>query len=124
MNADTTTRRFRGTNDGYMDEVHGLRNTYGGDLMALIINNSSQFCGVGYLMTNPSSNFRTSAFNVTVRGCMSGHTLTHEMGHTMGSSHDRANGSRGSYSYSYGYRTSGNRYRSIMAYSPGSRSWK
>lgn len=117
----TDLSRFRSTNDGFMDEVHALRDTYGGDLMALIISGSSQFCGVGYLMTNPSTGFRSSAFSVTVRSCLSNHTLTHEMGHTMGCSHDRQNGGPGAYSYSYGYRSSNNVYRTIMAYSPGSR---
>ena len=117
----TDLSRFRSTNDGFMDEVHALRDTFGGDLMALIISTSSQFCGIGYLMTNPSTGFRSSAFSVSVRSCLSNHTLTHEMGHTMGCSHDRQNGGRGAYSYSYGYRSVNNVYRTIMAYSPGSR---
>lgn len=117
----TDLSRFQSTNDGYMDEVHALRNTYGGDLMALITSFSSQFCGIAYLMTSPRSSFRSSAFSVTVVGCLSNDTLTHEMGHNMGCSHDRQNGGRGVYSYSYGYRSSNNVHRTIMAYSPGSR---
>ncbi|MBI5852930.1 MAG: hypothetical protein HZB39_18120 [Planctomycetes bacterium] len=117
----TDLSRFRSTSDGIMDEVHAARTAYGADLMALIINQSSAYCGVGYLMTSLSTGFRTSSFNVTVRGCMTGHTLTHEMGHTMACHHDHANGSGALYPYSYGYRTPDNAYRTIMAYSPGTR---
>lgn len=112
--------RFRSTTDGFMDEVHQKRTDYGADLMCLIINNAG-FCGVGYLMTNVSTNFRTSAFSATVRSCMTGHTLTHEMGHTMACHHDPDNGSGAAYPYSYGYRTPDNAFRTVMAYSPGTR---
>jgi hypothetical protein len=118
----TDLSRFRSTNDGFMDEVHAQRASHGGDLMALVINQSSSFCGVGYLMTSQSAGFRTSAFSVTVRTCISGQTLTHEMGHTQGCHHDRANaGGGGLYAYSYGWRTPDNAYRTIMAYAPGAR---
>lgn len=113
--------RFRSTNDGIMDSVHTTRNLYGADLMALIINRSTQFCGVGYLMTQATTSFRSSAFSVTVRGCLAGNTMTHEMGHTMGCAHDRNNSSRGLYTFSFGARTPGNGFRTIMAYSPGQR---
>ncbi len=121
LGTSTDLSRFRSTTDGHMDEVHAIRTNHGGDLMGLIINQSSSFCGVGYLMTNNSTGFRTSAFSVTVRTCLSGHTLTHEMGHTQGCSHDRANASNALFPYSYGYRTPDNRFRTIMAYSPGAR---
>ena len=39
----------------------------------------------------------------------------------MGSTHDRQNGSGGCYNYSYGWRTSNNQWRTVMAYSPGTR---
>ena len=111
----TDLSRFRNTRDGFMDEVHTDRNLYGGDLMALIIGSSSQFCGVGYLMTNPGTSFRSNAFSVTVNSCLSSNTLAHEMGHNMGSHHDRPNASGpGAYSYSFGYRTPDNAYRQIM----------
>ena len=114
--------RFRNRTDGIMDEVHAARTTYGGDLMALITQPTSpRYCGVGYLMTSLNTGFRTSAFSVTLRQCLRGQTLTHEMGHNIGSHHDQANAGRAIYPYSYGWRTPDNRYRSIMSYSPGSR---
>lgn len=117
----TDLTRLRTPNDGFMDEVHGLRSTYGADLLALVIDQSSSFCGVGYLMTSLSTTFAQYAFSVTVRGCLGGHTLTHEMGHNQGCHHDRANAGNAIYPYSYGFRTSDNRYRTVMSYSPGTR---
>ena len=37
----------------------------------------------------------------------------------MGSNHDRNNASSGAYSYSFGYRTPNNAYKTVMAYYPG-----
>jgi len=114
--------RFRNTNDGYMDEVHAARNTYGGDLMALITQPPSlSYCGVAYLMTRLSTGFRSSAFGVTVRSCLGGNTLTHEIGHNIGCHHDKNNAGNAIYPYAYGYRTPDSRYRTIMSYAPGTR---
>jgi hypothetical protein len=116
--------RLRSTSDGLMDEVHAIRNTVKADMVALI-NNNSGACGVAYLMTNLSTGFRTSAFSVTRHSCAVGNlTFAHELGHNMGSAHDRDNSGNALFSYSYGHRwtgTNGTLYRSVMAYSPGSR---
>jgi hypothetical protein len=117
----TDLSRFRSTTNRHMTEVHGDRNTYGADLMCLIIEQSSQFCGVAYLMTNESTGFASSAFGVTVRGCLDSDTLTHEMGHNMGCSHDRNNANNAVKPYAFGFRTSDDRFRTIMSYAPGSR---
>ncbi len=122
LGTSTDLSRFRSTSDGHMDEVHGLRDTYGADLMQLITNHPSPaYCGIAYLMTSLSTGFASSAFAVTVRTCIPGHTFTHECGHNMGCHHDAANASGAIYPYSYGYRTPDNAWRSIMAYAPGTR---
>ena len=113
--------RFRSTS-APMAEVHAARSKWGADLMALITQpGRAQYCGVAYLMTRLSTGFRSAAFGVTLRQCLAGNTLSHEMGHNCGSHHDRANAGRALFSYSYGARTTGNRYRSIMSYRPGTR---
>lgn len=116
--------RLRSTSDGFMDEVHAIRDDVKADMVALI-NNNTGACGVAYLMTNLSNSFRTSAFSVTRHSCAVGNlTFAHELGHNMGSAHDRDNSSNALFSYSYGHRwtgTNGTLYRSVMAYSPGSR---
>jgi hypothetical protein len=107
--------------DGFVDEAHTLRNQYGADMVALIVA-GSQYCGIGYLMTQPSASFEDRAFSVTSRVCATGYyTFGHELGHNMGCAHDRANASVGVYPYSFGYRTASGAYRTVMAYAPGQR---
>ncbi len=112
-----TLSALRSTSDGQMDEVHGWRNTYGADLVALI-STDTNYCGIGYLLGSSSQS--SSGFSVTKQGsCLNAYTFPHELGHNMGCAHDRANaGSAGAYPYSYGYRycQSGG-YRTIMSYS-------
>ena len=108
-------------NDGNMDNVHALRDQYAADCVAMICRNG-QYCGMAYLMTYPSPSFESSAFSVTNYSCMTGYySFGHELGHNMGSAHDPGNAGSAAYWYSYGFRTSNNAYRTIMAYSPGTR---
>lgn len=112
---------LRGTSDGDMDNVHALRNQYGADCVAMICQNG-QYCGIAYLMTNVSHGFESSAFSVTNYSCATGYySFGHELGHNMGCAHDPQNAGSAAYSYSYGFRTSNNQYRTVMAYSPGTR---
>jgi hypothetical protein len=118
----TDVNRFRNTTDGFMDEVHAIRNAVGADLMSLIISQSAQFCGIAYnVMCFNSTAFASQAFSVTVRTCFGQHTFHHELGHTQGCAHDRPNAGCGTFSYSFGWRTTNNAWRSVMAYSPGTR---
>ncbi len=122
LGTNTDLSRFRTAGDGFMDEAFTARDTYGGDLMHLITNPASaSYCGIAYLMTSLSTGFAGSAFGVTVRTCIPGRTFTHECGHNMACHHDAANASGALYPYSYGYRTPDNAYRTVMAYSPGTR---
>ena len=113
--------RVRSTSDGWYDEVHAARNLVGADFVAMITA-GGQYCGIAYLMTNVSQGFASSAFSVTLDSCATGYyTFGHEVGHNMGCTHDRDNASGGAYAYSFGYRTPNNQYRTVMAYSPGTR---
>ena len=120
----TDLGRLRNTSDGHMDEVHAIRDEYGADLVALLVSDPS-LCGIAYLMTNLSPNFASSAFSLTNQSCAVGNlTFAHELGHNMGSAHDHANAGNALFSYSYGHRwtgQSGTLFRTVMAYSPGSR---
>lgn len=112
---------LRGTSDGVADEVHAMRDEYGADMVSLIYD-TGNYCGVAYIMTTLSSSFESSAFSVVRDSCATGYySFAHELGHNMGSAHDRANAGSAVTSYSYGWRTADNSYRSIMAYAPGSR---
>lgn len=117
----TDLDRLRGTSDGFMDEVHGVRNNFGADLVALI-STTNGACGIGYLMTTVNTGFASSGFTVTRYSCASGNlTFAHELGHNMGCAHDRDNAFGGAFCYSFGHRTPNNQFRTVMAYAPGSR---
>jgi hypothetical protein len=116
-NISTDLSRLRKTTDGFMDQVHQLRNQYKADLVALIVDNGGGYCGIAYVMANgPRASFANYAFSVTDRECVANNTLTHELGHNMGNAHDRASGGTGVFAYSYGYRDTVGKFRTIMAY--------
>ncbi len=119
-NFATNLTRLTGKTDGYMDEVHALRDQYQADMVALLVN-SMQYCGLGWLGA-PYSWAANYMFTVTNQYCAPFHTLAHELGHNMGANHDKASsGPGGAYTYSYGYHFGKNRYRTVMAYPPGTR---
>ena len=134
--------RLTNRSDGYLDEVHTLRDSYAADLVHLV---SSGICGGGsivglaYAMVNPSATFASSAFSASVfcnlrnlqhvRGGLSSRVFAHELGHNMGVQHDRY--ARNTtlnkpYPYSHGYvnqrafedgsATWSARWRTIMSY--------
>ena len=122
--------------DGVMDGIHAIRDRDGADLVHLIVDRSHggnfDICGVAWLMTTVSNSFEGAGFGVTDYRC-GGRTFAHELGHNMGLRHDRyvfdeelrANPSRWSYPYSFGYvnqrafaagAPASSRWRTIMAY--------
>lgn len=124
----TDLGNVRNKTDGYMDEVHTLRDEFGADMVSLIINDS-QFCGLAGLMTVLGNYFESSAFSVVHHSCATGYySFAHEMGHNQGAMHavgdsGTTQGS-GLYDYSHGWRwtsTNSTQYRSVMAYIPGIR---
>ncbi len=115
---DTSLYDLTDTIDGQMDSVHGLRDTYGADLVGLITEDND-YCGIAWVMQSVSTGFASNGFSVVYSSCLSSQTLAHELGHNQGNMHDRANSSfGGAYPYSYGYQNTGN-WRTVMAYSNG-----
>jgi len=107
-NSNLDLNRLQNRSDGYMDEVHNLRNQYGADIVSLFTENLEP--GIGgraYVMQNVSPSFESSAFNVVQTfSAKYGFALGHEIGHNLGAAHDRANAQvSGAYPYSYGYIT-------------------
>ena len=101
-----------GASDGYMDEVHAVRDRTGADLVHLIALETNG-CGIVE---------RPGAFGIT---CDDALTFAHELGHNMGLSHDRyvTNGEQLAYSYGYVNQRAFEddapewaRWRTIMAY--------
>jgi hypothetical protein len=104
--------------DGYMDNVHTLRDTHYADLVSLFIEDSV-YCGVAWTMSSVSTAFESSAFSVVRQDCATGYySLGHEMGHNMGARHDwYVDDTLASpYSYNKGYVNVPDVWRTVMAY--------
>ena len=123
--AGTDLDRVTDTNDGYMDSVHALRDTYKADEVVLIGEGyaAGGTCGIAWLMQGNNPGFAPNAFAVVDRTCATGYySFGHELGHNMGLNHareDYAGTPTGAYPYSFGYKWTG--YRTVMAYAPGTR---
>ncbi len=113
--------RLKEPNDGFMDEVHPLRDAWGADLVSLI--NTSGSAGVAYQMQTLSLAFAAEAFSAIgadTGPIPPGLVFAHETGHNMGCTHNNApGGGTGLFCYSFGYRTPDEQWRTIMSSSPG-----
>ena len=117
-NWGTILTQLTNTTDGVMDLVHTWRNTYGADLVVLLVARY-EYCGMGWLMQNVNSNFAPYGFSLVSEDCITtgSYSMAHEMGHNMGAHHDRLNASGGgAYTYSYGYQAPNRAFRTVMAY--------
>ncbi len=114
-------------NDGVMDEVHLLRNTYDADMVSLIVY-TGNVGGIGWILDSLDGNIAGQAFSITRYHSLGSLTFAHELGHNMGCAHDQDNITAEGYrlfSYSRGWRfyaaDDGNRKRTVMSYAPGTR---
>ena len=98
---------FQKKDDGKLDEVHTLRQTYKADLAAIILN-----IGSGVAFTPASYKY---AFSTTNKDYIAGHTFAHELGHNFGCYHDRQN-SGIEHDYAHGFQNPGANIRSILSY--------
>jgi hypothetical protein len=99
----THISRLQGTTDGYMDNVHTLRNTYGADIVLLVVNDS-EACGIAAAIKATAS----SAFAVAHYSCITGY---YSFGHEL-----YVDSSTSPYAYGHGYIPSTKNWRTVMAY--------
>ncbi len=103
--------------------ISSLRSSYGADLVTLLRPHNLAIdptnCGLGVLAGSSGQPLQASdGFSVVNDGInCSDYTFAHELGHNMGSAHDRAHsgGSKPFYSYAYGYGIEGS-FGTIMSY--------
>lgn len=111
--------RLTDPDDGIMDGVHPLRNTYWADFVSLWVTGPGG--GLGWCVAEADEAFSVARWT----NATNSFTFEHEIGHNQGCQHDRANADcTSAYSYSYGWRwigNSGTQWRTIMAYPPGTR---
>jgi hypothetical protein len=116
--------RLKAKADGFVDNVHALRDMFGADIVAMITE-TGNWCGYSFIMNPVGNAFEDSAFSVVVRSCatLAGkHSFPHELGHVMSARHDwlMDNTNNSPYAYNHGHNqitpTSGSPWRTIMAY--------
>jgi hypothetical protein len=76
--------RFADKGDGYMDEIHGLRDKYRADVSILVLDDPKG-CGLATRVRADAD----EAFAVVHHACAAAnYTLAHEIGHLIGASHE------------------------------------
>ncbi|HVT83403.1 MAG TPA: Ig-like domain repeat protein [Phycisphaerae bacterium] len=129
-NLSTDLDRLDTPGDGALEEVFGLRNGYGADLVVLLVSDSqfdhnSFIEGIATQLSDPKSSTRADhAFMViNINAPNNDYVLAHEVGHTLGAGHAASDPDHGGAApYAHGYRftgTDGILYHDIMAYYPG-----
>jgi hypothetical protein len=115
--SSTDLSRLQDSSDGFIDEIHTLRDTYGADCVSFWVE-SMGACGRGYRMISISSAFAAWAFTVVRRSCATGYySFGHELGHNMSAHHDcYVDTTDQPYPYIHGYVNTADRWRTIMAY--------
>lgn len=121
VDSETRLDRFTENGDGFMDEVHGMRNTFGADIMALFVK-IEDTGGLGWRLSSSGGN-PDFGFNLNrVQQVADTFTLIHEVGHNMGNAHSRTQSSSaasdagGLFHYSAGFQNTTSNYHTVMAY--------
>gem|GEM_PF-165992 len=121
---ETDLSRLKATNDGHIDNVHALRDSYGADLVALLTT-ASNSGGLASTLMHPSLDFESSGFSVNVWTQISApsYTLAHEIGHNMGCLHNVEDSSGvtalydfGAFCYGKRWMNSGQGVKTVMSY--------
>jgi hypothetical protein len=104
--------RFADKGDGYMEEIHGLRDKHRADVAVLIVDDATG-CGLATRVHADAD----EAFAVVHHDCAAlTYTVAHEIGHIIGTRHELSmDRSMTPFPYGHGY-VNGNKWRDIMSY--------
>ena len=84
---NTDLDRLQDSSDGYLDEVHTIRDRVRADIVMLLrAQHDGSFSGLAYRIGGVSTAYARFAFGVSI---VDASTFTHELGHIMGLLHDR-----------------------------------
>ena len=110
--SSATLGALRSVGDGSYDNVHGIRDQVGADLVSLLVASGGPYCGIAYYPAGAAS-----GFSVVAQSCAVGNlSFPHELGHNLGASHDRYVEPSSYYPNGYGYVNKSDAWRTIMAY--------
>jgi hypothetical protein len=116
-NSGIILRQLTNQYDITFDSAHAVRDALDADIVAHITE-LNDACGRGWLSPGNGG----FAFSTTDVDCALGNlSFAHEVGHNQGCTHDPDNAGGAYVEYGYGHRWDSNRFRSVMAYSPGTR---
>jgi hypothetical protein len=104
--------RFADKGDGYMEEIHGLRDKFRADVAVLIVDDA-QGCGLATRVHADAD----EAFAVVHHDCAAlTYTIAHEVGHIIGTRHELSmDKSTTPFPFGHGY-VNGTKWRDIMSY--------
>lgn len=121
-------RRLHGTGDGFMDEIHAVRDRVGADLVSLLVGYNQAYCGAAYVLNHidmfSPADLSISGFSVVAANAPTRLAFVHEIGHNFGCQHDPANTGfvKGLFPFSHGHvfgGTDARAFQTVMSYGRG-----
>ena len=109
--------RLTNTDDGYLDAVHGWRDQAAADLVVLIVEPMSDYCGSAWIMLEADPAYASQAFAVASWDCVQSNlSFAHETGHLFGADHEPSQAGQGIFPFAYAWVDCVNGFRTVMAY--------